>query len=197
MAEAAERKEKRAGNKMKNIISLMVLGIASISLAEGQLVGADEADCTKAKTYAIRQQCEAAKAKEIELHPQTSRESKNEQITQPQNIIVPSAPGNSKNINTEEMNKYKAQAMIKAIRDETSDCRIKFDVYWASNREKVKPCLQRMMDTLQEGGDFEKAHTYLTSLKEGELSVAEMKQAIYYIQEIAKDKEYIVYRIQR
>lgn len=182
---------------MKNIISLMVLGIASISLAEGQLVGADEADCTKAKTYAIRQQCEAAKAKEIELHPQTSRESKNEQITQPQNIIVPSAPGNSKNINTEEMNKYKAQAMIKAIRDETSDCRIKFDVYWASNREKVKPCLQRMMDTLQEGGDFEKAHTYLTSLKEGELSVAEMKQAIYYIQEIAKDKEYIVYRIQR
>lgn len=197
MAEAAESKEKRARGKMKNVVAIMALGIASVSFAEGQLIGADEADCTKAKTYSIRQQCEAAKAKENELHPKISREPKNEQITQSQNVIASSRPDNSKNINTGDMNKYKAQAMIKAIRDETSDCRIKFDVYWASNREKVKPCLQRMMDTLQEGGDFEKAHTYLASLKEGELSVAEMKQAIYYIQEIAKDKEYIVYRIQR
>lgn len=147
-------------NKWLYTVLLLVAGSAAAETA-----GLENADCTKMKTYKLRTECLEAQGK---TEAQSAREH-GVQDDSPRlldsvgkgNRSIPSQSAQNegqkivprKNIKDGEMNIFVAQAVIDSAYKEISDCRFKYDTYWETDPDKVRPCLHEVLSTIAPGSD--------------------------------------------
>lgn len=190
-------------NKWLYTVLLLVAGSAAAETA-----GLENADCTKMKTYKLRTECleaqgktEAQSAKEHGVQDDSPRllDSVGEG-----NRSIPSQSAQNegqkivprKNIKDGEMNIFVAQAVIDSAYKEISDCRFKYDTYWETDPDKVRPCLREVLSTIAPGSDWDTARKFLATPENAKkLSQIELANVMFNIKEMTKHMEYLSYRI--
>lgn len=92
------------------------------------------------------------------------------------------------------MNIFKAQAVIDSAYKEVSDCRFKYDIYWETDPDKVRPCLREMLSTIAPGSDWDTARKFVTSPENvKKISQTELAMIAFNMKEMAKHVEYLTY----
>ena len=190
-------------NKWLYTVLLLVAGSAAAETA-----GLENADCTKMKTYKLRTECLEAQGK---TEAQSAREH-GVQDDSPRlldsvgegNRSIPSQSAQTegqkivprKNIKDGEMNIFVAQAVIDSAYKEISDCRFKYDTYWETDPDKVRPCLHEVLSTIAPGSDWDAARKFLATPENAKkLSQIELANVMFNIKEMTKHMEYLSYRI--
>lgn len=190
-------------NKWLYTVLLLVAGSAAAETA-----GLENADCTKMKTYKLRTECLEAQGK---TEAQSAREH-GVQDDSPRlldsvgegNRSIPSQSAQNegqkivprKNIKDGEMNIFVAQAVIDSAYKEISDCRFKYDTYWETDPDKVRPCLHEVLSTIAPGSDWDAARKFLVTPENAKkLSQIELANVMFNIKEMTKHMEYLSYRI--
>ena len=94
------------------------------------------------------------------------------------------------------MDIFMAQAVIDSAYKEISDCRFKYDTYWETDPDKVRPCLREVLSTIAPGSDWDTARKFLATPENAKkLSQIELANVMFNIKEMTKHMEYLSYRI--
>lgn len=185
---------------MRKLLGSALLLIVGAALAE--IVTLENADCTKMKTYKLRTECLAAQGKtEAQLAKEHGVQDKSPRLLDSaveEDRSKPSQPAivPRKNIKDGDMNIFMAQAVIDSAYKEVSDCRFKYDTYWETDPDKVRPCLREMLSTIAPGSDWDTARKFLATPENAKnLSQIELANVMFNIKEMTKHMEYLSYRI--
>lgn len=191
---------------MRKLLGSALLLIVGAALAEN--IALENADCTKMKTYKLRTECLAAQGK---TEAQSARE--HGVLDNSPRLLDSVGEGNGgipsqsaqnegqkivprKNIKDGEMNIFMAQAVIDSAYKEISDCRFKYDTYWETDPDKVRPCLREVLSTIAPGSDWDAARKFLATPENAKkLSQIELANVMFNIKEMTKHMEYLSYRI--